>query len=683
MNPLNGRWCIFAFLCIGCYYPASRAERPTPVDATGQQLARLRADIMYLAGEDLRGRSVADETIQLAAQFVADRMASIGLQTDSINGTPFQQVPISLGAEAGSAENNRVVFRLPKNEAGHAEAVVAKLNDGMNPMSIGSTHGQITGPIAFVGYGITAPKLVYDDFAGINVRGATVIMIRKEPQADDPKSVFDGTQNTRHAFFQTKIKNAIDHGASAVIIVNDPASIDQNSRDQQNRIAAEIARKLSIEEQIESLPAEATNNRETLDGKIAGIDKMVASMTDELDQIRRGLLEIGDAGDRPSGDDEDATIPVLSVGRDVVDRLLTLSIGKTLKQIETTIDQTLRPQSEMLSGVVATLAIELKPTSRESPNVIGVLPGRGPLAAQTVIVGAHYDHVGMGGVGSLAPGTVAVHNGADDNASGTSTMLAVAAQMVSRLGDVDSHRRIVFIGFTGEERGLLGSQYYVRHPRFSLETTVAMVNLDMVGRLRDNELTVYGTGSGDLMDQIVEGANRETQFNLFKVPTGYGPSDHQSFYEVGIPVLFFFTGLHNDYHRPSDDFDKIDFGGMTRITDITSNSTFELAIRRERPQYAVTEKSVEIRRQMTAFLGVTLSDRGDQVAITGLTPGGPAEKGGIRVGDRLTTIAGKPIRKSTDVLQQLRDRSPGDEVKIEIIRDGRLVLLETRLTARP
>lgn len=209
------------------------------------------------------------------------------------------------------------------------------------------------------------------------------------------------------------------------------------------------------------------------------------------------------------------------------------------------------------------------------------------------------------------------------------------------------------------------------------------MNLDMVGRLRDNELTVYGTGSGNLMDQIVESANADTKFNLFKIPTGYGPSDHASFYEVGVPVLFFFTGLHNDYHRPSDDFDKIEFGGLTRITDITSNSTFELATCRERPTYAATEKQFQIRRQMTAFLGVSLSDRGDHVVISGLTAGGPAETGGVRVGDRIKTITGKTITTTSDVLENLRDRSPGDELKLRVIRDGAEVLLEPKLVARP
>lgn len=685
---MNGRRLLFVavFLAMGVCPPLVCppsicspviAESPIVTEAIAARLQSLRDDIEYLASEQLRGRSVADDTILQAADYVAGRMTAIGLDTTAVDGNAFQPVAISLGASAGAAEKNRVVFKFD----GSDDPVVADLNDAMAPLAVGSGSGQLTGPIALVGYGITAPRLNYDDYAGIDVTGATVIIIRKEPQAADPNSIFGGTQNTTHAFFSTKIQNAIRHGASAVLVVNDPQSIRQTLIDQRNRIASETSRKASIEQQIAELPEDAVNNRETLQNRIDGIDAMVASMEKTNASLERGVLSINDAGGKP--DDENNVVPVISIARDVVSDVLERTIGRTLESIESAIDADLKPQSRLLPGVSVTLSVDIKPTNRVSPNVIGVIEGKGSLSGQTVIVGAHYDHVGMGGEGSLAPGTVAVHNGADDNASGTAVMLATANDLVDRLGKVTEHRRVVFIAFTGEERGLLGSRYYVRHPRFALESTVAMVNLDMVGRLRDNELTVYGTGSADLMDQIVESANESTKFDLFKVPTGYGPSDHASFYEMGIPVLFFFTGLHNDYHRPSDDFDKIEFGGLTRITDITSNSTFELATRRERPTYAATDKQVRIRRQMTAFLGVTLADRGDHVVISGLTPGGPAELGGVRVGDRLKTIAGRTITTTSDVLENLRDRSPGDELKMRVIRDGRELLLEPELVARP
>lgn len=204
----------------------------------------------------------------------------------------------------------------------------------------------------------------------------------------------------------------------------------------------------------------------------------------------------------------------------------------------------------------------------------------------------------------------------------------------------------------------------------------------MVGRIRDNELTVYGTGSGDSMNSILDAANKRQQFDLYKIPSGYGPSDHQSFYEAGVPVLFFFTGLHNDYHRPTDDFDKIDFNGLTRITDIVSEVTLDLASRAERPKYVQTEKITQIRRQKSAFLGVNLGKRGDKIVIDAVTQDGPAERGGIRKNDQLVRIGETPIRTQADVIESLRSRSPGDQLDLQVLRGGKTVDLRIRLGAQ-
>jgi hypothetical protein len=262
-------------------------------------------------------------------------------------------------------------------------------------------------------------------------------------------------------------------------------------------------------------------------------------------------------------------------------------------------------------------------------------------------------------------------------------MMAAAARLAQNLAEVDNHRRIVFIAFTAEERGLLGSLQYVRTPRFPLESTVAMVNLDMVGRLRDNELTVYGLGTGDSLAEIVEETNGSLGFDLYPMQTGYGPSDHQSFYQAGVPVLFFFTGLHRDYHRPSDDSDKIDFGGMIRITDMVYGVTRRLATRPDRPAYQSTDRSFRIRHQMTAYLGVTLSDRGDHVVVSGIVPDGPASRGGVREGDRLDRLGRRRIRTTTDVLETLRGQSPGDKLPVRLLRGGRPVEIEVTLGERP
>ncbi|MGI9473836.1 MAG: M28 family peptidase [Rubripirellula sp.] len=662
--------------CTTCFAekPDSLAENSNTA-LSDPQLSQLQADIRFLASEELKGRSVADDTIHEAALYVANRMAAIGLDTDVIDGTPLQAVTVNLGARVGPSENNQL-----RIEIDEAAVFNATLDDGFTPMAIGSGSGEVDGPIAFAGYGITAPEFGYDDYAGIDATGATVLILRKEPQINDANSRFTGTRNTSHAFFATKIENAIQHGANAVILVNDPESVLQSVMNVRSKISQENERKKRLLAQLQTVPDGAINNRKTLNKKVDGADRMIESLQQELKEAKRGMLSLSDAGERAANKD---SIPVVSVARDLIDQLLRKGTGKSLKEFEKTIDQTGAPDSRMLSNAEVSLQIELKPTAVETSNVIGVLPGRGELADETVIVGAHYDHVGMGGYGSLAPGTIAVHNGADDNASGTATMLATAKQMRDALAEVPSHRRVVFIAFTGEERGLIGSQHYVRNPRFRLGSTVGMVNLDMVGRLRDNELTVYGTGSGDSLDAMVEQANERQQFNLFKVPSGYGPSDHQSFYVAGVPVLFFFTGLHNDYHRPTDDFDKIDFGGLTRVTDIVSDVTFELATCKDRPKYVETENRVRVRRQLTAFMGVSLSDRDNQVVISGVSPGGPAERAGMRLGDRLDKLGGKPVTSSSDVLELMRNRSPGQKLTVRLSRDGEMITMTVELAKRP
>lgn len=677
----------------------SWGESPIALDVE----SKLRDVIGYLADDKLKGRSVADDSIDLAADFVAEQMNDIGLKTDLFDGKPFQSVDIQLAAQAGSAQNNRVIFSLPKPEdelaadtldgdqsledaaSSNRVPLVASLGIEMNPMTVGSLEGNIDAPVAFVGYGITAPENSYDDYQGIDIGGHIAIILRKEPQAQQPNSRFDGTRNTRHATFINKIRNAIENGAVAIALVNDADSTQRTVNRQQSRIDGELVRRRKMVEQRDALPSEAVNNRKTISERINSVDSIVESMKLEMDGIAKGLMGISDAGNPP---DNIRSVPVVTLSRDFASKLISRSSGRTLAEIESAIDQALIPQSFVLERAKANLRSEVRPTKRASNNVIGVLPGRGSLANETVIVGAHYDHVGMGGIGSLAPGTIAVHNGADDNASGTATMLATARLLTNRLKNRRDHRRIVFIAFTGEERGLLGSKHYVKQPRFALESTVAMVNLDMVGRLRDNDLTVYGTGSGTQLNEIVDQANEKLgrsgrDFQIFKVASGYGPSDHQSFYLARIPVLFFFTGLHNDYHRPSDDFDKIDFGAMTRITDIVSESTFQLATLSQRPQYTETESKVEIRWQKTAFLGVSLSDRGEQVAISSLVSGGPAERAGVQLGDQILRMGNRKVKTASDVLAAMRGRRPGEEMKLRLIRNGQIIDQLVKLGERP
>ena len=657
---------------------ASGGDSAVSGSASGDAMeSQLRADIKFLASEELRGRSVTDETIEVAAGYLVERMQGIGLKTDLVDGKARQPFSVKLGSSVGDAEDNELTL---STDGENTDTKLVRLNHGLMPLALGSSKANVSGPVVFAGYGITAPRLEYDDYAGIDADGAIVIILRKEPQASDPESKFSGTQNTRHAFFATKIQNAIKHGAKAILLVNDPASVREAVQAVRDRIDQEKSRKEKLAQQLQQLPEDANNVRKSIEQKIANANQMIKSLGDDLPNVQQGVLGVTDAGVRPGNQQ---SIPIVSVARDVISQALSDAAGTELAALESAIDETGSPSSVELKGVTATLKAELRPSVANTNNVLGLLPGKGKLADQTVVVGAHYDHVGMGGYGSLAPGTIAIHNGADDNASGTAAMLAIAGRMMDRLSGVESHRRVLFMGFSAEERGLLGSQHYVKNPVFPLESTVAMVNLDMVGRLRDNELTIYGTGSAPTFDALVETANEPYGFDLFKVASGYGPSDHQSFYTAGVPVLFFFTGLHDNYHRPSDDFDKIEFGGLTRITDIVSDVTYELATLEQRPEYAETENRVRVRRQITAYMGVSLANRDDSVVISGLVQGAPAERAGLKTGDTLKKLGNTSVKNSQQVLEVMRSRSPGQKIPATVERDGEAISVTLELVARP
>ena len=334
----------------------------------------------------------------------------------------------------------------------------------------------------------------------------------------------------------------------------------------------------------------------------------------------------------------------------------------------------------MLPGFRAKGSVAIERTKLRSINVLGLLPGQGTLATQYVVVGAHFDHVGMGGAGSLAPGTIAVHNGADDNASGTVSLLECARRLagIAKENPTRDRRNILFIAFSGEERGLLGSIYYVNHPRFELEQTVAMLNMDMVGRLSNNELTIYGTGTASEFDGMLDIMNSKLAFNIQRMPEGLGPSDHESFFRKGIPVLHFFTGLHDDYHRPSDDFDKINLQGMERITGMVTDLTDRIATDTNRPSFIkVTGRAnPQSNRQRVVRLGVRLNG----MVVDRVLPRSLAEKAGIQAGDTLMAVNGQEVSSRNELDASLQKSKKGDELVISVRRGSEKVTLKVVLS---
>lgn len=321
-------------------------------------------------------------------------------------------------------------------------------------------------------------------------------------------------------------------------------------------------------------------------------------------------------------------------------------------------------------------------------NVIGVLPGRGAARrGETIVIGAHYDHLGLGGFGALddPDSTGKVHNGADDNASGTTALLEVARRLAGRRLD----RTIVFIAFSGEEEGDLGSEYYVKHPTRPGDSVYAMLNMDMVGRLRNARLSATGAATAQEFPALLDSLNRvggKPRFDLQASGDGWGPSDHASFYGAKHPVLFFFTGLHGDYHRTTDDVDKIDVSGLDRVAQFVADVATALANRPgaltyvSAPQPQLTSRG----SGYGAYLGTIpdMSESPGGVRITGTRAGSPAEQAGLAAGDVITAIGSKTIGNLYDMTDALRSHQPGDTVQIVVKRDTTMLHLTAILGKR-
>jgi hypothetical protein len=320
-------------------------------------------------------------------------------------------------------------------------------------------------------------------------------------------------------------------------------------------------------------------------------------------------------------------------------------------------------------------------------NVIGLLPGRDPvLRNQTVIIGAHYDHLGLGGFGSLDPdSTGKVHNGADDNASGAAMLIEIA----ERLSATPPARTIVFIAFSGEELGLLGSMHYVKQPVYPLATTLAMINLDMVGRLRQKRLIVYGSRTAKEFQPLLDSLNWYAGLDLKAQGDGYGPSDQSSFFAAGRPVLHFFTDLHEDYHRTTDDWQKINVEGFGQVATFVTGVVTALANRpgpltfmpAALPEPASTAPASP---GYGAYLGTVpdMTDNPGGVRLLGVRAGSPAEKAGLRGDDIITRIGDMNVPDLQAMTEALRAHQPGDTVDIVVKRGKDVTTVRATLGSR-
>ena len=609
---------------------------------------RLRAHIEYLASDKLEGRRTGTAGANLAAEYIAREFSRYGLrrsigydtagmsvlEADSPN-RYLQKFPYVSGVEL--AEHN-----LLNVNPGKADDM-AQFRVGEDWMPLGfSSNGNISGAeMVFAGYGISSAELKYDDYSASAVRDRVAIVFAGTPDGDNPHGQF-----SRAGEIRFKAAAARAAGARALLI-------------------------------------------------ITGEEK--------LQDDRLSRLSYDNAGE--------AGIPVLVISRPLAQKLLA---GGNLSEYQAAADARVANNTQLRTPIgVRKLDLSTEIIRRLSPsaNVVGILDGSDPsLKSEVIVIGAHYDHLGHGGEGSLAPREGEIHYGADDNASGTAGMLELARLFSSQ--KLRPRRTIVFMAFSGEEEGLLGSNYYVNHPIMPLANTVTMINMDMIGRMKDNKLIVGGVGTAPVWRQALAAANApermrvavapaspaemprpvstvgrevpgrevpivtgsngipvvtlsfEKPFELTLNEDGFGPSDHSSFYAKQIPVLFFWTGTHEDYHKPSDTADKINYVDEARILGLVRRIVYEIDTSEKRPVYTVAKSESTGRTGgFRVYLGTipNYADSNDGLLLDGVRDDSPAAKAGIKAGDKIVKLAGHDVKNVYDYTYALGEMKAGQE----------------------
>jgi hypothetical protein len=413
----------------------------------------------------------------------------------------------------------------------------------------------------------------------------------------------------------------------------------------------------------------------------------------------RGVIIMNDRTAHPGEADEletfaeaagpgDAGIPFVQIRYEYAERWFAVA-GKNPEDIQKGIDQDLQSRSFAFPDSLQVDAnLDVQRVVKTVHNVAGYLPGT---SDEYVVIGAHYDHLGLGEQFSLAPSLAGtIHPGADDNASGTAGVIELARWFVTQ---PKQKRGILFLTFAGEELGLLGSSFYVNHPELPLDKDVAMINMDMIGRVRDGKLFIGGVGTGTTLKKLLEEAAPKYALHIDYSEAGYGSSDHTSFTTKQVPVLFFFSGLHADYHKPSDTWDKIDAPDAAKVLQLVADVSEDLREAPERPLFVRVkepEHPGDVAGSSTAHSGYgpdfgSIPDFGEGikgVKFADIREGSPAFKAGLKPGDVLVEFDGKPIQNLYDFTYALRAKKPGDEVMVKVIRGSDSVEAKVLLTKR-
>lgn len=619
---------------------APESQNASALDAAGRVFnaeisntagASIRHHVEFLAGDALAGRMTGSEGAELAAKHIAAQFTHLNLKPVGDEASYFQTFEFTAGRRIIPEENK---FHITRQMDGSEQILEFSVEQDFQPLSF-SRNGVVEGEVMFVGYGLSVPGELgqgYDAYAGLDVKDKIVVALRYVPESVEPER---RQQLNRYVGLRYKAMQAREQGAKAFLVVAGPNSPNAG----------------------ELIPL-------NFDSSLADSGIVAASISDTVANV------------------------------------LFAPSGKALKAVQSGLDVE-NPHfvgQFPLPDVKIKIAVSIEKVKKTDKNVIAMLlpaqltdePGAAD-SIEYIIVGAHYDHIGYGEIGSLArKGEEGqIHNGADDNASGTAVVLALATTFSEAYQEHPEkfRRGIIFALWSGEELGLIGSTYFVNYPVVPLENIAAYINFDMVGRLRENNLILQGVGSSSVWTKLIEKRNIPSGFNLTLQTDPYLPTDVTAFYSKAVPVLSFFTGGHEDYNRPTDDPGTLNYDGLERIAGLAYGIVLDLISADERPEYVRVERSQAEggnRDTLRAYLG-TIPDyttEGAGVKLSSVRAGGPADKAGLKGGDVIVDFGGQQITNIYDYTYALDAVKIGEPVEIVVLRNGERVKLTVTPEAR-
>ncbi len=492
-----------------------------------------------------------------------------------------------------------------------------ELNSDFVPLVL-SGSATLNSEVVFVGYGFDNDQGMnkWKDYADVNVGGKWVLILTDSPKLGHGKATQKGNTD-----YRSKVRLAMDKGAKGVMFVN----------------------------------STSTEN----DGELPSLKS-----------------------DRPTSS---VKIPVVHISRQTADLLLAKSGHKIAKLIQD-LNKTKKPNS-FNTNQIADCKVSLQIIEKQTQNIVAILEGTDAnLKNEYVVIGAHYDHLGMGGYGSGSrkPDTTAVHNGADDNASGVAAIMEIAEYFAANPKKMK--RSLIVIAFAGEEMGLLGSKYFTENPLIDLKNIKLMLNFDMVGRLHKTEkrLMIGGVGTAKDLEKYIRDLGAKTNFDLVLSKGGVGPSDHASFYLSDVSVLFINTGAHDDYHTPNDDIQFINPEGGKEICDFMTEIIAPILSGNKDLEFVISDPQVKggqrMKLKVTMGLIPDMSGKSSNgMRVDGVRQGAPAQKGGMLKGDIIVAIEGKEVTNIYDYMGRLKKLKKGQEVSVDVIRDGNKKTLKIQL----